>query len=335
MRRLVFLLLFVAILWTGGWFYLTGMLRARFEAGLEQARAQGWVIAAGEPARAGFPLAAAIAVPDVRAAGGTALPIAGSLRTGRLVLAVALTSPGTLSIGLPQGFEMVPAQGKPLDITATTLVGAAPLAGPRSIEFDATGVAVARAGGEDGAAARVQLRLEPRGGDLGFLLALDDVHLPPGTWVLGPRLSSLVAAGDAGGALSVPPTDGVRGVAGWLADWRDHGGRLTLERMALGWGPLGLAGSATLALDAALQPDIDAKITVLGYDETIAAMAGAGLLAPGPALAARFGLGLLARPGPEGARPRIDVAASLHDGKLAVGGVALGKLPKLSWPGTP
>jgi hypothetical protein len=335
MRRLLFLLLLVAVLWTGAWFYLTGELRDRFEASLEAARAQGWVIEAGAPARAGFPLAAAITVPDVIAAGGTALPVAGRLQTRRLVLAFALASPRTLSIGLPRGFEVVPAEGKPFDIRATTLVGAAPLAGPRSIEFDATGVAVTRAGVDDGSATRMQLRLEPRGADLGFLLALDDVRLPSGRWVLGPRLSSLVAAGDAGGALAVPPADGVHGVAGWLADWRDHGGKLTLERMALGWGPLGLAGSATLALDADLQPDADARLTVLGYDETIAAMAGAGLVAPGPALAARFGLGLLAKPGPEGARPRIDVAASLHGGKLTVGGVALGKLPKLSWPGAP
>ncbi len=332
MRRFLLFLLCLAALWTGAWFYVTGMLRDRFEAGLEAARANGWVVTAGEPSRAGFPLAAAIAVPDVTAAGGSALPVGGSVHTGHLVLALALTSPETLSIGLPQGFELRPGDAPPIDVRATTLVGAAPLSGPRSIEFDATGVAATRAGQDAGSAARVQFRLEPRGPDLGFLLALDDVHLPPGHWALGNRLSSFVAAGQAGGALAVPPADGVRGTVGWLRDWRDHGGKLNLERTALGWGPLGLSGSGDVALDADLQPDAEAKLTVLGYNEAITAMAEAGYMAPGPALAAQFALGLLAKPSAAGARPRIDVSASLHGGKLTVGGVELGRLPKLSWP---
>jgi hypothetical protein len=335
MRRLLLLLLCLAVLWTGAWFYLTGMLQDRFEASLGAVRANGWVVTAGPPARTGFPFAAAIAVPDVTASGGSALPVGGSLHTGRLVFAFALASPGTLSIGLPRGFELRPEHGPPLDVQAKTLVGAAPLSGPRSVEFDATGVTVTRAGQEHGSATRVQFRLEPRGPDLGFLLALDDVRLPPGHWALGNRLSSFVAAGDAGGALAVPPADGVRGTVGWLQAWRDHGGKLTVERMALGWGPLGLSGNGNIALDAALQPDAQARLTVLGYNEAITAMAEGGYMAPGTSLAAQFALGLLAKPATAGARPRIDVTASLHDGKLVVGGVELGRLPKLSWPDTP
>ena len=337
MRRLAGLFLLLVILWTGGWFYLTGLLRERFAAALDAARAQGWAIEAGTPSRAGFPFAAAIAVPDMRLGGGTALPLAGQWRLPRLVLALTLTSPETLALGLPGGFDIQPPQGSAIAVRAATLVGTLPLTGTRSVEFDATDIAATRDGAADGAAARLQLRLEPKGRDLGFLLALDDVRLPPRPpahpWVLGPRLSSLVAAGSAEAALAVPGGQGA--LAAWLGAWREAGGALILERLALGWGPLGVAGQARIALDAALQPDIRAGLTVLGYNEAIAALARAGFMRPGPALAAQFALGLLARPGEAGARPRLEAAATLRDGRFALGGVELGEVPPLSWPDKP
>ena len=335
MRRFLLFLLALAVLWTGGWFYLTGVLRDRFDASLANVRSLGWVISAGRPARAGFPLEVAIAVPDVTAAGGTALPVGVSLHARRVIVAVAVAHPETLAIDLPVGLDVRPAHGAPVAVRATRLVGTAPLTGPHGIEFDATGLTVAQAGGAAASAARARLRLEPRGPDLGFGLDARDVRLPPGSWALGPRIASLVAVGLAGGALAVPPANGVRGTAGWLQDWRDHGGKLTLDRLALDWGPLNVAGSGTAALDAALQPDGEAKVTVEGYDQAIAAMAKSGIIAPGPALAGEFALGLLAKPGKDGAPPSIDVTASLHDGRLSLGGVELGRVPKLSWPGTP
>ena len=335
MRRFLQFLLALAVLWTGGWFYLTGVLRDRFDASLANVRSLGWVISAGRPARAGFPLEVAIAVPDVTAAGGTALPVGVSLHARRVIVAVAVAHPETLAIDLPVGLDVRPAHGAPVAVRATRLVGTAPLTGPHGIEFDATGLTVAQAGGAAASAARARLRLEPRGPDLGFDLDVGDVRLPPGSWALGPRIASLVAVGLAGGALAVPPANGVRGTAGWLQDWRDHGGKLTLDRLALDWGPLNVAGSGTAALDAALQPDGEAKVTVEGYDQAIAAMAKSGIIAPGPALAGEFALGLLAKPGKDGAPPSIDVTASLHDGRLSLGGVELGRVPKLSWPGTP
>ncbi len=335
MRRFPLFLLALAVLWTGAWFYLTGVLRDRFEASLANVRALGWVITAGTPSRAGFPLEVAIAVPDVTASGGTALPVGVSLHARRVIVAVAVAHPETLAIDLPVGLDVRPAHGVPIAVRATKLVGSAPLTGPHGIEFDATGLTVAQAGSAGASAARARLRLEPRGPDLGFGLDARDVRLPPGSWALGARIASLAAAGLAGGALALPPANGVRGTAGWLQDWHDHGGKLTVERLALEWGPLAVAGSGTAALDAALQPDGEAKVIVEGYNEAIAAMAKSGIIAPEPALAGEFALGLLAKPGKDGAPPSIDVTASLHDGRLSVGGVELGRVPKLSWPGTP
>ncbi len=335
MRRLLLPLLLLAALWSGAWFYLTGMLRDRFEATVAAARANGWVVTAGAPSRAGFPLRAAIVVPDVTGSGGTALPGAGGVHASRLVLALAPAHPTTLAIALPDGFEVLAEGGAPIAVRARRLVGVAPLVGPPRVSVEATDLVAARAAGAGLAAAHARLWLAPRGPDLGFRVAATDVRLPPGDWPLGPRIASVLAVGTAGGALAAPPANGVRGTVGWLQAWRDRGGSLTLTRLALGWGPLSLSGEGSAALDAALQPQAQGRLAVRGYEEALAAMAKAGFVAPGSALAAGFALGLLARPGKDGAPPEIDVTAALRGGRLTIGGVDLGPVAKLSWPATP
>lgn len=327
--------LLLAALWSGAWYGLTGMLRDRFEASLAAARAQGWVVTTGRPARAGFPFAVAIAVPDVTGAGGAAMPAAGSVHAGRLVLAVALAHPATLAITLPQGLDVRRGRGPPIEVRATTLVGTAPLTGPPRITVDAAGLTVASAGRAGASAAHARVVLAPRGPDLGFGFSASGLGLPPGGWPLGNRIALLRADGVAGGALAAPPDNGVRGTVGWLQAWRARGGALTLDHLALDWGTLGVAGSGSVALDAALQPDATATLDVQGYNEAIAAMARARAIAPGPALATQFALALLAKPGKAGAPPSIHVTATLRDGRLTVGGAELARLPKLSWPGTP
>ncbi|MDE2334689.1 MAG: DUF2125 domain-containing protein, partial [Rhodospirillales bacterium] len=198
MRRLLLLLLLLAAFWTGAWFYLTGLLRDRFEAALVAARAQGWVVAAGAPARGGFPFRAAIVVPDVTGSGGTALPGVGGVHARRVVLALAPTHPATLAIGFPDGVDLLPARAAPIAVRATALAGAAPLIGPPRLSFEATGLTVTPAGSAGITAAHARLLLAPRGPDLGFRAAAADLRLPPGDWPLGPRIASALAAGTAG-----------------------------------------------------------------------------------------------------------------------------------------
>lgn len=331
MRRLLVLVVVLAAVWTGAWFALTGVLRQRFESALALARAEGWDVVAGTPARAGFPLAAAISVPDVAASGGAALPGAGRVTAPRLVVAVTLAHPLSLTMTLPQGFTDEEPGLPPVTTRATTLVGTAPLLGPPRLTVDATNLVATAPGGPVGAVGRLHLVLTPQGPDLGFDLDLAEWRLPPGPWALGPVVTALRARGEAAGALAAPPANGVRGIAGWVQDWHDRGGRLTLASAALDWGTLAVTGHGAMALDAALQPDATLAVHIEGYDGALAALVRAGDMARGPALAAQFALGMLAR----GDKPGIDVNASLRQGRLTVGGVSLGRVPEIIWPSGP
>ena len=60
--------------------------------------------------------------------------------------------------------------------------------------------------------------------------------------------------------------------------WRDAGGTIELERLALRWGTLAINGSGTLALDAELQPLGSFSGGIAGYDELLSALIASGQL---------------------------------------------------------
>ena len=116
--------------------------------------------------------------------------------------------------------------------------------------------------------------------------------------------------------------------AAGLTAWRDKGGTIELDRLALGWGPLHLAAKGTVALDAQMQPEGAFTAHLTGYDKTIDALAGAGWLKPGPASLAKLALGITARPGPDG-QPAVDAPLTIQNRRLSLGPAKLGEIPAL------
>ena len=114
--------------------------------------------------------------------------------------------------------------------------------------------------------------------------------------------------------------------------WRDGGGTLEVRRLALGWGPLGLSGNASLALDAHLQPTGNATARLVGYDAMLDALASSGALAPSAAQAVKGILGILAGPPAGGGSPQVELPLNMHDRTLAAGPIPLLRLPELLWP---
>ena len=112
--------------------------------------------------------------------------------------------------------------------------------------------------------------------------------------------------------------------------WRDAGGTLALERVALRWGTLAVTGSGTMALDAELQPIGAFSAAVEGYDELLTALVGAGRVRSNDAGLARMALGFLAKPGP-GGRPQIAAPFTIQDGQMLLGPVKLGPAPRIPW----
>ena len=112
--------------------------------------------------------------------------------------------------------------------------------------------------------------------------------------------------------------------------WRDSGGTVELDHLALRWGPLGVTGSGTVALDADLQPMGGFSGAVEGYAELLKALVAAGQMRAGDARLAQLGLAMLAKAGP-GGRPEIATSFTIQNGEMYLGPAKLGKAPRIVW----
>ena len=113
--------------------------------------------------------------------------------------------------------------------------------------------------------------------------------------------------------------------------WRDAGGTLELEHLAVRWGGLAVNGSGTVALDDQLQPVASFSGGIEGYDELLKALVAAGRLRANEANMARLALGFLAQRGPDG-RPQISTPFTIQDRQMFLGPARLGPAPRIDWP---
>jgi hypothetical protein len=114
------------------------------------------------------------------------------------------------------------------------------------------------------------------------------------------------------------------------AAWRDSGGTIELDRFALSWSGLRVAGSGTLALGPDLQPIGAFSGAVSGFDELINAFAAAGQLRMGDMTIAKIGLAALAKPGPDG-KPEVSTSFTIQNGQMYLGPLKLGQAPRINW----
>ena len=114
------------------------------------------------------------------------------------------------------------------------------------------------------------------------------------------------------------------------AAWRDSGGTLELDQVALSWGSLRVTGSGTVALDPDLQPIGGFSGAVEGYGELLRALVAGGRMRPGDARLAQLALGMLAKPGADG-RPEIATSFTIQNGEMFLGPAKLGAAPRIVW----
>lgn len=117
-----------------------------------------------------------------------------------------------------------------------------------------------------------------------------------------------------------------------LEVWRVNGGAFDMTNLAVIYGPLGMKGTGTFALDENLQPfgAFTAKIT--GYNAAIDALTRIKAIPPGNAAIAKIVLGAIAKV-PDGGGPKmIEVPLTAQDQYLTVGPVQLLRLPQVVWP---
>ncbi len=323
------------------WRYEAGALNAGFAAWLAQRHAAGWTTSTGTPERGGWPLAATLSVPDVTVQGGDPdIPGGLAWSADRLDLRVDLLSPGTLQLRA-EGMQHLRVADLPeVAYTADSMVALLPLEAetpPHAVSLAARNL---RAGLPDiDAAASMTVGLVQFDGSikpaapageaaLTWRLSTEAIALPAvRAWPLGSRISSLSIEGAVDG-----PVPLARGLVPRATAWRDGGGTLEVKRLAMGWGPLGLSGTATLALDGRLQPMGTGSVRLVGYATALDALASGHVLTQSAAVAAKAVLSLLATVPEDGGPPEVEVPLTLQDRTLAMRQVPLAKMPEIIWP---
>lgn len=109
-----------------------------------------------------------------------------------------------------------------------------------------------------------------------------------------------------------------------LADWRDAGGVVELERIKMLWGSLGMEGKGTLALDKQFQPLGSFSSTISGYEQALDVMREQGQLQPLGASLIKAALKLLEDPKAPADEPkRVTIPITIQNNALSAAGVNL------------
>jgi len=326
------------------WRIASERLRGGLQDWIEARRAEGWDIEAGPIALGGWPRAATVTVADlhVRHSGNDIPGVVDWLSPGT-TLSVSLYLPTELNLSFsgPQHVRIGAAPDTVITGEAMTAVVQLGPDAPQAFDLHANGVrvqpatdpwhvAIGRLDAHAGVSAG-----NGNGSDadqtrqsVAFAVSTEAITLPAGfKWPLGPNISSLSAEGTLNGPF--PPIGDVTTRA---QAWRDGGGSVEIAHLAMGWGPLGLTSSATLALDDQLQPMGSGSGRLVGYAETLDRLAAGGILTKSAATAAKAVLSLMAGTGDGDVPSEVDVPLTLQYRTLSMRQVPLARLPELDWP---
>jgi hypothetical protein len=322
------------------WWIAAERLRTGYQNWLAQRTAEGWSVDSGPASVGGWPRAASIAVPTLtlRHAGPT---IPGDLEVAAqgVSLAVALFNPTRLSISTTGPTRLRGANLPELVLTGDEVSVSLPLltGGSRSIDLHARGLRVepatrvwqATVGLLDSQATMTdEANTDQSQAAVTLSVSAEAIALPATVkWPLGSNISSLSLDGVLNG-----PFPQTRNITAWSEAWRDGGGSLAISRLTLGWGPLGLTSSATLALDEQLQPMGSGNGRIVGYAATLDRLAAGGMLTKSAATAAKAVLSLMAGTTDADEPSAVDVPLTLQYRTLSMRQVPLVRLPELDWP---
>ncbi|MEA2780682.1 MAG: hypothetical protein QOK29_2226 [Rhodospirillaceae bacterium] len=344
MRRLLFptaiAVALLAIAYSGYWFVLARIVVADLADWSAARRAEGYTVAYGEPKVGGFPLAVAarLSAPTVAAPGG-----AWRWQGPDATLEVRPWAPFDLLFSAPGHHRLAIAGAKPREIAiespsvrlAVTVARDGSANGFRLAIADAA-VTEDSLGGASVATASVEARFavpppaDPSHSSLDLTIEASGLDLPASVEApLGRHVDHVHVALQLMGPL--PPGSPRQAISGW----RDAGGEVEIRKGELDWGPLGLAGDGTVALDRAMQPLAAGTVRVAGLGETLDTLVAAGLLEPSPAKLAKFMFTALAKPTAAGGRPEVQLPLTIQDGYLYTGPIRLAALRPLDWSWLP
>jgi hypothetical protein len=320
------------------WSFVQHQLAQAYGQWVAQARAAGWTMTVGSSTEGGWPLAGQLQLSNVSLMGGGAmLPGGIQWRSNSITLRAGLTDPRSLDV-IAEGEQHLRIGRSPdIPISANQLqatLSLQPDSPPRDVDVLVRQL-VAGVMPDRQAAGQLKIGLLQGHADLvatgvstAFSSSIEAVELPTAIkWPLGPRLSSLALDGALSGTLGVGATPSQEAAA-----WRDSGGSLDIRRLAVGWGPLGVSATATLALDDQLQPMGAGNARLVGYAAALDSLADNGTLSRSAVIAAKAVLSLLAPTPGDGEPSEVEVPLTLQYRTLSIRQVPLLRLPELDWP---
>lgn len=330
-KRVLGLLAALALLYGAAWLGAAFWLRARLDAFVADLAGKGYAIERSEPLFVGFPGAVGLKLAELSV---TAPPAQGGWRWQGTPVSLSLhpgapRDPAVDLSGVQRFTGLLSAPDKGLTLNVGR--GRATLAFGQDQSLEA--IALELADTTITGAASPEAPLTVGNGSLHLSLAtghlagrLEDIGLPAAIPGLDQTIRSFEITVDVTGPFSGGPLKEA------LEAWRDGGGAVELRSFALEWPPAAAAGTATLALDAALQPMGAATIKFQGFFDLVAALQAKGYVHESEASMAKIVLGMLARPSPAGT-PQLSLPVTVQDRKLSAGPVALMEMPEVVWDG--
>jgi hypothetical protein len=323
------------------WRVAVAQLRTGYRDWLSAQTARGWEIGSGKPSIGGWPRAATLIVPNLtlRHTGPT-IPGDVNVASAGVTLSVSLFDPTNLRFSLTGPMHVRAGDMPDVIVTGDETSVSMPLrqTGPLAVVLHASGLRLEAATGAWHVTvgllnADSTIAADPPADQsqpaANFSVSSEAIALPASIkWPLGSNISSLSLDGRLNGPL--PQT---RDITQWAETWRDGGGSLEITHLAMGWGPLGLTSSATLALDDQLQPMGSGNGRIVGYAETLDRLAAAGMLTKSAATAAKAVLSLMAGTSDTDQPSSVDVPLTLQYRTLSMRQVPLVRLPEVDWPG--
>lgn len=348
LRRLTRAVLTLALLAFGGlaayWFWAADRVEAAIAQWTEAQRARGYEIAYRGPELSGFPVRLAVGFSEPRVAAPQGWRWSGAAITGQ----AAFWQPRTLRLDLPLEQTLSAewrGHRRELALSAAAARGLIHLGRDGRLDaatVDMERVVLTEEGGGTAGAETLRYRLSRRpptlegptleGRDDWTLLLAGEtrgIALPEGfRSPFGPRVERLAFDATLIGLIPEVAPGGEPAAA--LARWRDSGGLVEVQDLALVWGPLDVTASGTATLDPQLRPQGAFTARVRGLPEVLDALVRQGLIEPGVAFALKLtALTLASGPGGNNdsdGRATVELPITLQDGLFYLGPVALFRL---------
>ena len=320
----------------GYWFWAADQVETAIALWTEEQRARGYEIAYRGPELSGFPLRLAVGFSEPRVAAPQGWRWSGAAIAGQ----AAFWEPLTLRLDLPLEQTLSAAwRGRRREIALTAAAARGLIYLGRSgwlkaatVEMERVALTEEGGGSLRAETLRYQLTRRPPAlegqtlegsGDWTLLLAgeMRGITLPEGvTSPLGEAVERLAFEATLTGV--IPKGE----PAAALAAWRDTGGLVEVQDLALTWGPLDVNASGTATLDPQLRPQGAFAARIRGLPEVLDALVERKMIEPGMAFALKLTALTLASGNDSDGRAAVELPITLQDGLFYLGPVALFRL---------